>query len=148
MPSGSRHHLVIRHGEHLPMLLPARRCLPRRDLHDPRPCIAPVVPLVLGAASTGGPRRSLGILAGFGLSFLAVTVILASVFAAAGLTTDRLRIASAIFLALVGLTIALPGIGSRLGERLAPLANLGHRAARRRPGTAWPEASCSAARSG
>ena len=98
------------------------------------PCIAPVVPLVLGAASTGGRRRSIGILAGFGLSFLAVTVILASVFAAAGLTTDRLRIASAIFLGLVGLTIALPGIGSRLGERLAPLANLGDRAARRRPG--------------
>ncbi len=98
------------------------------------PCIAPVVPLVLGAASTGGRRRSLGILAGFGLSFLAVTVILASAFAAAGLTTDRLRMASAGFLGLVGLTVALPVVGSRLGERLAPLANLGDRAARRRPG--------------
>ncbi len=98
------------------------------------PCIAPVVPLVLGAASTGGRRRSVGILAGFGLSFLAVTVVLASALAAAGLTTARLRIASAVFLGLVGLTIALPGIGFRLGERLTPLADLGARVARSRPG--------------
>ena len=86
------------------------------------PCIAPVVLLVLGAASTGGRRRSLGILAGFGISFLAVTVVLAAALAAAGLTIDRLRIASAVFLGLVGLTIALPDIGFRLGERLAPIA--------------------------
>ena len=31
------------------------------------PCTLPVVPLVFGAAATGGRRRSAGILAGFGL---------------------------------------------------------------------------------
>jgi hypothetical protein len=56
------------------------------------PCIWPVVPLVVGAAATGGRRRSLGILAGASLSFLAVTIVLASPLAVAGLTTDRLRI--------------------------------------------------------
>jgi cytochrome c biogenesis protein CcdA/thiol-disulfide isomerase/thioredoxin len=98
------------------------------------PCVAPVVSLVLGAASTGGRRRSLGILAGFGLSFLVVTIVLASALAGAGLATDKLRIASAIFLGLVGLAIAVPWIGSRLGASLAPVAVLGTGVARRRPG--------------
>ena len=98
------------------------------------PCIAPVVPLVLGAASTGGRRRSLGILAGFGLSFLTVTILLASALAGAGVTTDGLRTASAAFLGFVGLTIAVPRIDRLLGTRLAPVAGLGSGLAHRRPG--------------
>ncbi len=89
------------------------------------PCILPVVPLVFGAASTGGRRRSFGILAGFGGAFLVVTVVLASSLAAAGLTMDGMRAASALFLGLVGLAIALPAVGYRVGRRLAPATRLG-----------------------
>ncbi len=91
------------------------------------PCTLPVVPLVLGASSTGGRRRILGIFVGFGGAFVIVTVVLASVLAGAGLTTDRLRVASALFLALVGLTLALAPIGRWTERRLAPWAQLGTR---------------------
>jgi cytochrome c-type biogenesis protein len=102
------------------------------------PCIAPVVPLVLGAASTGGRRRSVGIVVGFGLSFLTVTVLLASLLAGAGLTTDGLRAASAALLVLVGLMVAVPRVAERVGERLSPVAGTGTRLAGMRPGDGLP----------
>ena len=98
------------------------------------PCIAPVVVLILGAAATGGRRRSLGIIIGFAATFLAVTIVLAAALAAAGVTTGPLRIASAILLGLVGLSIALPGLGDRAGDRMRPVADLGVRVAARAPG--------------
>ncbi len=98
------------------------------------PCVLPVVPLVLGAASTGGRRRTTGILAGFGVAFVATTVLLASALAAAGATTDRLRLASAILLGLVGVSISVDRIGAWAERRLAPVAALGTRLAGRRPG--------------
>ncbi len=91
------------------------------------PCTLPVVPLVLGAASTGGRRRTLGILLGFGLTFVTVTVLLASVLAVAGLTTDRLRIASGVLLGAVGLTLVVPSIGGLVERRLTPLSDAGSR---------------------
>jgi len=98
------------------------------------PCTLPVVPLVLGAAATGGRQRTLGILAGFSLTFVAAAVLLASALAAAGLTTDRLRLASAIVLGLVGLTLVLGRVGTWAERRLAPIAGFGARLAGRRPG--------------
>ncbi len=89
------------------------------------PCTLPVVPFALGVGSLGGRRRTLGLLVGFGFTFLAVTVILASALAAAGLTTSSLRVAAAILLVLVGLSLALPRLGSRLELLLGPLARFG-----------------------
>ena len=80
------------------------------------PCTLPVIPLVLGGAAGGGRRRIGGIFVGFGASFLAVTVVLAALLAAAGITTDRLRIAAAIVLGLVGLSLAWPRL-ARFFER-------------------------------
>ena len=98
------------------------------------PCTLPVVPLVLGASAMGGRRRTLGILVGFSLTFVAAAVLLASALAAAGLTTDRLRVASAIVLGMVGLTLAVGRVGAWVERRLAPVAGFGARLAGRRPG--------------
>lgn len=54
-------------------------------------CTLPVVPLVLGGSSIAGRRRTLGLLVGFGGSFVVFSVLLASVLAGAGLTTSGLR---------------------------------------------------------
>ena len=89
------------------------------------PCIAPVVVLVMGSAATGGRRRSAGIIVGFATTFLAVTILFAAILAAAGITTGPLRLASAILLGLVGLSIMLPGLGAWLGGRLRPVADVG-----------------------
>ena len=88
------------------------------------PCTLPVIPLVLGGAAGGGRRRVAGIFLGFGLSFVAVTIVFAAVLAAAGLTTDRLRIAAAALLGIVGLSLAWPRLGRRVERLLAPAQNL------------------------
>ena len=98
------------------------------------PCTLVVVPLILGASATGGQRRSAGIVIGFGLTFVVTAVLLASTFAAAGLTTDRLRLASAVILGLAGLTLVVERAEYWSGRRLAPMADLGTRAIARRPG--------------
>lgn len=98
------------------------------------PCVLPVVPLVLGAAATGGRRRTTGILAGFGLAFVGTTVLLASALAAAGATTDGLRLASAVILGLVGLSLAAGPVGARVERSLAPVADFGARLTGRRHG--------------
>lgn len=98
------------------------------------PCTLPIVPLVFGAAATGGRRRTLGILVGFGLTFVLAAVVLASALAAAGLTTDRLRVASAIILGLVGLTLVSSRIERSAQRGLAPVAAFGADLAGGRPG--------------
>ena len=89
------------------------------------PCTLPVIPLVLGGSAGGAPgggrRRIAGIFVGFGASFLAVTVLFAAALAAAGVTTDRLRIVAAAILGLVGLTIAWPRLGRVVERALAPV---------------------------
>jgi cytochrome c biogenesis protein CcdA/thiol-disulfide isomerase/thioredoxin len=98
------------------------------------PCTLPVVPLVFGAAATGGRRRTLGILVGFGLTFVLAAVVLASALAAAGVTTDRLRIASAVALGLVGLTLLSSRIEASAERAFAPVAAFGADLAGGRPG--------------
>jgi cytochrome c biogenesis protein CcdA/thiol-disulfide isomerase/thioredoxin len=92
------------------------------------PCILPVVPLVLGTASSGGRARPLGIVAGLAISFTLFSVVLASTLAALGLTTSTLRGAAVLALAGCGLALLIPALGRRLEARLAPLARLGARA--------------------
>ncbi|MDQ2965043.1 MAG: redoxin family protein [Chloroflexota bacterium] len=98
------------------------------------PCTLPVVPLVFGAAATGGRRRTLGILVGFGLTFVLAAVVLAAALAAAGVTTDRLRFASALVLGLVGLTLVSSRIEGWAERGLAPVGGFGKRLADGRPG--------------
>jgi thiol-disulfide isomerase/thioredoxin len=59
--------------------------------------------------------------------------VLASVLASAGLTTDRLRLASAVVLGLVGLTLAANRVGAWAERRLSPVAGFGTRLTGRRP---------------
>ncbi len=99
------------------------------------PCTLPVVPFVLGASATGGGRRrTLGVVVGFGAAFVSSAVLLASALAAAGLTTDRLRLASAVILGLVGLTMAVTRVASWADGSLSPVAAFGARLVGRRPG--------------
>ncbi len=98
------------------------------------PCTLPVVPLVLGVGSSGNGRRPLGIVVGFGASFLLVAILLASVLDAAGLTTSQLRLGSALALAVLGATIAVPVLGRRTERWLAPLGGRVPAIAARRDG--------------
>ena len=99
------------------------------------PCTLPVVPLILGAAASDGRQRVAGLLLGFGLTFIGVTVLLASALATAGLTTGTLRVGGAVVLGAAGLSLALPWVGLRLDRLLGPLARGGTRLAGRSAGS-------------
>ncbi len=87
------------------------------------PCTLPVIPLVLGSAVGGGRRRPIGVIVGFGLSFVLTAVILAAALATLGLTTDRLRAVAIIGLAGLGVALVLPHLTERLTSRLSPTAD-------------------------
>jgi cytochrome c biogenesis protein CcdA/thiol-disulfide isomerase/thioredoxin len=82
------------------------------------PCTLPVVPLLLGGAAGDGRRRVAGIFTGFAASFVAATVLLSAFLAAVGLTTDRLRLVAVAALGLIGLTLAIPRLGSWLERKI------------------------------
>jgi len=85
------------------------------------PCTLPVLPLVVGAGAAGGRRRPLGVVVGFGASFVVMSVLLASLLGASGLAAAQLRVASAVVLALVGVALAVPLLERRLETVLAPV---------------------------
>ncbi|MFI5255476.1 MAG: cytochrome c biogenesis protein/redoxin [Candidatus Limnocylindrales bacterium] len=93
------------------------------------PCTLPMVPLVLGAGSSGSARRLFGLTLGFGASFILVSVLLASLLGAAGFSTSQLRLGSALVLAGLGASLAVPALGRVLERRLAPLGRFAPRAA-------------------
>ena len=94
------------------------------------PCTLPVVPLIFGASLAGRARRLGWILAGFVVSFVAVTVVLASALAALDLTTSTARVLAAIVLGLAGATLLVPALGDQVAARLAPVADRATRLAR------------------
>ena len=91
------------------------------------PCTWPVVPVVLGASAGGGGRRPLGVIVGLVTTFILVTVALASILAALGLTTATLRTLAVIVLAGVALSLLVPRIGAALAGRLDDLSEIGTR---------------------
>lgn len=93
------------------------------------PCALPVIPLALGAGSSGGRRRVTGLVMGFGLTFVAATVLLAATLASLGLTTDGLRVVSVVVLVVAGLSLALPSVEDFVERRLGPISGFGARLA-------------------
>ncbi len=84
------------------------------------PCSLPILPLVVGAAGTGRSVRVAGVLAGFAGSFLLTTILIAGVLAAAGLTTQPLRLVAAAVFVAAGALLAWPRAGDWI-SRHAPL---------------------------
>jgi len=93
------------------------------------PCTLPVVPLLVGAASTDGRHRVAWLLVGFGGAFLLATVVLASALAALGVSTTALRTIAALGLGVAGATLVVPWLAARWEARSYGLARLGGRLA-------------------
>jgi cytochrome c biogenesis protein CcdA/thiol-disulfide isomerase/thioredoxin len=89
------------------------------------PCVLPVLPIVLGAGTTGGVRRPYAIVAGLVLGFTAFTLAAASLLAALGLPDDLLRNLAIAVVLLVALSLVWPRLGDLLGR---PFHALGRRA--------------------
>jgi cytochrome c biogenesis protein CcdA/thiol-disulfide isomerase/thioredoxin len=87
------------------------------------PCVLPVLPAVLSAGLTGGPRRPLGVATGLALSFTFATVALVYLIDALGLPDDFVRNLAIAVLAGFGVLLLVPPISDRveaLASRLGP----------------------------
>ena len=97
------------------------------------PCTLPVVPMVVGVGSPDRRHRLLGVLAGFGLTFVAVSVLLADALAGTGITTSGLRLGAALLIGAAGATLAVPALARYLDGATSGLAELGRRGVGRGP---------------
>lgn len=86
------------------------------------PCVLPVLPVLL-SGSVGGAGRPLGIVAGFIGSFVLLTLFLASVVGALGLSADVIRWGAVLLLFGFGLTLAVPTLHERFERLTAPIAS-------------------------
>lgn len=91
------------------------------------PCIWPILPIVLSAGASGGERKPLGIVTGLGLSFMLITLMLASVVKVIPFDPDSLRFFAVGIISFLGLTLIVPALRARLEGLVSRLAGLGGR---------------------
>lgn len=91
------------------------------------PCVLPVVPIALGGGLGSGRWRPAGIVIGLAGSFTALSVLLASVLAAVGVTSGALRTVVVLALAFLALTMLVPRLDRAWARALAPVARGGGR---------------------
>ncbi len=87
------------------------------------PCVLPLLPIVLGAATSerrGGP---FALAAGVALSFVAIGLFVATVGFAIGLNDEAFRTAAAVVMIGVGIVLAAPSLQARLAAAGGPLSS-------------------------
>jgi cytochrome c biogenesis protein CcdA len=91
------------------------------------PCIWPILPIVLSAGASGGERKPLGIVVGLSVSFMLITLALASLVRVIPFDPNVLRLLAVGIIALLGLTLIIPALGARLEAWVSRLGGLGGR---------------------
>ncbi|MFN0115091.1 MAG: cytochrome c biogenesis CcdA family protein [Paracoccaceae bacterium] len=86
------------------------------------PCVLPVLPIVLASALQAGRAGPVALVAGMGVAFVAVGLLVASLGPALGLTDRTIATAGALMIGAFGLTMALPALGARFATATAGLA--------------------------
>lgn len=87
------------------------------------PCVLPILPIVLGAASSAERLGPVALAAGLALSFTAIGLFVATIGYSIGLDADLFRSAAAVLVIALGLVLALPPLQVRLAAASGPIAN-------------------------
>ena len=95
------------------------------------PCVFPLLPLVIGAASTSHRWGAYWLAAGVATSFTAAGLFVATIGFAIGLDGDLFRTISAVMLLLLGLALLSSTLQARLGAVAGGLTGLGDHLIRR-----------------
>jgi cytochrome c-type biogenesis protein len=88
------------------------------------PCVLPVLPLVLGTATSEHRFGPLALAAGLALSFTAIGLFVATIGFAIGIDESVFRAASAVLMITVGLVLMSPRMQERLAVAGGPIGNL------------------------
>jgi cytochrome c-type biogenesis protein len=86
------------------------------------PCVLPLVPIVMGAATGGHRLGPVALATGLTLSFVAIGLFVATVGFAVGFDQDVFRLIAAGLMILIGAALALPRLQSRLATIAGPIS--------------------------
>jgi cytochrome c-type biogenesis protein len=87
------------------------------------PCVLPIIPLVLGTATSESRLGSVALAAGLSLSFVTIGLFVATVGYSIGLDADLFRYIAAALIIVIGVVLLLPGLQARLAAAGGPIAN-------------------------
>jgi cytochrome c biogenesis protein CcdA/glutathione peroxidase-family protein len=90
------------------------------------PCIFPILPFLLGASVDGGKKRPFGIVLGFVLMFTIFVYFSRQILGAIGISSDTLKLGSAILLALFGVILMSEKLSDWFNRSTNKIANTGH----------------------
>jgi cytochrome c biogenesis protein CcdA/thiol-disulfide isomerase/thioredoxin len=91
------------------------------------PCVLPILPIVLATGADGDRRRPFLVIAGLIASFSVFTLVSVKLIDALHLPSSSLRDAAIVVIALFGLTLLIPALGTRFERLTARLTGLGAR---------------------
>lgn len=86
------------------------------------PCVLPLVPIVMGAATGGHRFGPVALATGLTLSFVAIGLFVATVGFAVGFDQDVFRSLAAGLMILIGAALALPRLQARLATTAGPIS--------------------------
>lgn len=87
------------------------------------PCVLPILPIVLGTASSKHRQGPLALAAGLSVSFVAIGLFLATVGHSIGLEADRVRYVAAVLIIIVGVVLMVPPLQARIAVAAGPIGN-------------------------
>jgi len=85
------------------------------------PCVLPILPIVLGAATTQHRLGPAALAGGLALSFVAIGLFFATIGFSLGLDSGVLREIAAVVLMAIGLVLVLPPLQARLAVAAGPV---------------------------
>jgi len=91
------------------------------------PCVLPIIPIALAAATSANRFGPIALAAGMTLTFTLLGVATASFGPAIGLTAETVSVAGALMMVLFGLVLLVPQAGAAFATATAGLANIANR---------------------
>jgi cytochrome c-type biogenesis protein len=87
------------------------------------PCVLPLVPIVLGAATVAHPLGAFALAAGLAVSFTALGLLLALVGFGLGIDPGLFRVAAAVIMIVLGAVLVVPSWQARLAAAGGPISS-------------------------
>ena len=87
------------------------------------PCVLPIIPIVLGAASSAERLGPVALAAGLSTSFVAIGLFVATIGYSIGLDGDVFRYVAAALILAIGVVLMLPQLQAQLAIASGPIAN-------------------------
>jgi cytochrome c-type biogenesis protein len=91
------------------------------------PCVLPILPIALAAATSGHRFGPLALAAGLSISFFAIGLFAATIGFAIGLDLEVFRKVAAVLMIAIGAILLLPRLQAQFAVAGAPVANWGSR---------------------